>query len=510
MDPWGFAPRFGLAWDVTGKGRTVVRTGFNIIYQNLSIRQFSGSSATLYMIPTGYTLSGGGAVVQPVGTINLALLNAIQPPSKAAATIVSQQSFFGNLGKSLSLAGSCTSAAPCAVGGVVNHVEMPEVLTWNFGIQHAITNSLTVDANYVGTRGQHLLDFIDINQPTPGVSGSNAENLRRPYGLTPAFGGTGNGQYPWFSQMRLMDGFTAVSSYNALQVVATERASRGLTFIATYTYSHALDDESSDETQVQPQDSRNPTAEYGNASFDIRHRFSVGPSYDLPGKPGYWQMLQGWRVSSTAKVWSGSPINPIDSTDDISGTGENVDRWSLAGNPHDFNGFGTSAPIPCYDDPATAAKAWTGCINGPAAAPAIWAACMSAANALPTNPSVTSGFNTGALMLDHLGCYAMGNSVIVPPAQGTFGSMSRYAIRSLGSWEWDASIIKTWKLKERLTAQFRAEIYNVTNSTFFAAPSATLSSPSTFGASSSTPDTSSPFVGTGGPRKIQLGLKILF
>jgi len=118
--------------------------------------------------------------------------------------------------------------------------------------------------------------------------------------------------------------------------------------------------------------------------------------------------------------------------------------------------------------------------------------------------------NTGLAELNRLGCYMMGSAVIVPPAGGTFGSMSRYAIRSLGSWEWDASIIKTWKLKERLTAQFRAEIYNVTNSTFFAAPSATLSSPSTFGASSSTPDTSSPFVGTGGPRKIQLGLKILF
>jgi hypothetical protein len=88
--------------------------------------------------------------------------------------------------------------------------------------------------------------------------------------------------------------------------------------------------------------------------------------------------------------------------------------------------------------------------------------------------------------------------------------MSRYEIYYKGTWEWDMSIIKTWKIKERLTTQFRADIYNLTNSTFFAAPSATLSSPSTFGASASTPDTNSPFVGTGGPRKIQLGLKILF
>jgi hypothetical protein len=496
MDPWGFAPRFGLAWDVTGKGKTVVRAGFNVIYQNLSIRQFSSTSATLYMIPTGYTLSGNGTVVPPVGSINLALLNAIQPPTKAAATIVSGQSFFGNLGNFVNLVGSCSSAAPCAVGGVVNHVEMPEVLNWNFGIQHAITNNLTVDVNYVGTRGQHLLDFIDINQPLPGASGSNAENLRRPYSA-----------YPWFSQMRLMDGFTAVSNYNALQVIARQRATRGLTFIATYSYSHALDDESSDESQVQPENSKNPGVEYGNASFDIRHRFSIGPSYDLPSKRGYWQMLQGWQVTSTAKVFSGSPINGIDAADDISGTGEGQDRWTLAGNPGDFN-FGTAAAIPCYDNAATASSSWKS-----ACTPGLPQACINAANNEPSSPvgtGIVAPNNTGLFELSKLGCYMMGNSVVVPPAPGTFGSMSRYALRYRGTWEWDASIIKTWKIRENLTTQFRAEFYNVTNTTFYAAPSAVLSSPSTFGASASTPDTNSPFVGTGGPRKIQLGLKFLF
>jgi len=109
-----------------------------------------------------------------------------------------------------------------------------------------------------------------------------------------------------------------------------------------------------------------------------------------------------------------------------------------------------------------------------------------------------------------LGCYMKGSSVIVPPAKGTFGTMSRYMIYSLGTWEVDMSVIKSFKIRENISTQFRAEIYNLTNSTFFSAASATLSSPSTFGASSSTPDTNSPFVGTGGPRKIQLGLKILF
>jgi hypothetical protein len=106
----------------------------------------------------------------------------------------------------------------------------------------------------------------------------------------------------------------------------------------------------------------------------------------------------------------------------------------------------------------------------------------------------------------------MGSSVIVPPAGGTFGTMSRNAIYGVGFWEWDMSIIKNWKIKERINTQFRAELYNVTNTTQFYTPGAVLSSPSTFGASTATPDVgvNSPIVGTGGPRKIQLGLKFIF
>jgi hypothetical protein len=80
-----------------------------------------------------------------------------------------------------------------------------------------------------------------------------------------------------------------------------------------------------------------------------------------------------------------------------------------------------------------------------------------------------------------------------------------------GFWEWNMSIIKSWEIKERVTAQFRAEIYNVTNSTNFVAPTAALSTPSQFGQAQATPDVgvNSPIVGTGGPRKIQFGLKFL-
>ena len=493
LDPWGFAPRFGLAWDVTGKGKTVVRTGFNIIYQNPTIQAFVTPGMAL--VPTGINLSNGSTVINEGGSINTQNLAAFAPPSKAAATIVAGQPFFG--GNLTNLAGVCTPTVTCAIGGVVNHLEMPMVMNWSFGLQHAITNNLTIDANYVGTHGQHLFDFADPNQPTPGANTNpGVENARRPF----------FGKYPYLGQIKLLGAVTALSNYDALQVVVTERASHGLNFIATYTYSHSLDTESSDLTPLVPQDSRNIGAEYGNSSYDLRHRFAFGPSYSLPGKSGYGQMLQGWQVTSTLKVWSGFPINPTDAADDISGTGEGQDRWTLVGNSHDLSGFGTTATIPCFYNATGNTSSFS---KGGICTAGLPTACVTAASAEPNGPAGVAN-NTGPLELNRLGCYMMGNAVIVPPAGGTFGSMSRFAIRSIGSWEWDASIIKTWKLKERLTAQFRAEIYNVTNSTFFSAPSSTLSSPSTFGASSSTPDTNSPFVGTGGPRKIQLGLKFLF
>ena len=98
-------------------------------------------------------------------------------------------------------------------------------------MQHALTNSLTLDVSYVGTHGQHLLSSTDINQPVPGSS-PTAEQSRRPYTL--------NGEYPWFGVMRVL-GSLDYSNYNALQIVARERLSHGLTFIASYSYSHALD-----------------------------------------------------------------------------------------------------------------------------------------------------------------------------------------------------------------------------------------------------------------------------
>ena len=493
LHPWDFAPRFGLAWDVTGK--TVVRVGFNIVYEQPWIEHFISTQTTLQTVPTGLTFQNGSTVVTtPGGTINLAKFS-INPPASPIPWAANTPIFANYVNAS----GSCTNSKPCSIGGVTPYLEYPMVLNWNFGVQHAITKSLTLDVNYVGDHGQHLNGFNDINKPTPGASGSANEQARRPY--------TANGEFPWFATMQVYGVNYLRSNYDALQAIATERASHGLTFLATFTFAHAL-------ASANPTEINNPNSQYGNAASDVRDRFSFAPSYLLPGKEGFGQMLEGWQVTSTFSIYSGRAMDPTDATDDLSGTGQagaNADHWTLVGNPHDFDGFGGNSTIPCFVSP-TASGAFAAKANGVhICTVGLPAACTTAAAAEATG--VAGGLTTtGTQSLMNLGCYMVGNSVMVPAAQGTFGTMSLYELYSKGFSEWDMSIIKSWKIKERLTLQFRAELYNVLNMTQYATPTATLSTPSTFGQSQATPDVSasSTIVGTGGPRKIQFGLKLLF
>ncbi len=128
--------------------------------------------------------------------------------------------------------------------------------------------------------------------------------------------------------------------------------------------------------------------------------------------------------------------------------------------------------------------------------------------------------------LTNLGCYALGNSVLIPPAYGSYGTFAAPAARSATAatlQHLDFSFTKTFKFKERFTAQCRAEVFNVLNHPDFVNPGggpggggATLD-PSVAGSSgaglgyvTNTPDiaSSNPVLGSGGPRAIQLGLKL--
>jgi len=119
------------------------------------------------------------------------------------------------------------------------------------------------------------------------------------------------------------------------------------------------------------------------------------------------------------------------------------------------------------------------------------------------------------------GCYVDGNSVMVPPKSGTFGTMGRNIFRDNGFKNWDLSVFKTFTFKERFSAQFRVEVFDVLNRATISNPNGANngshngddpSATKAFGCGCQTPDfaTGNPIIGSGGNRAMQLGLKLTF
>jgi len=426
--------------------------------------------------PTGasYQTVAGGPLTPFGGTINSQNKTLVAPTGGfpwAENTAVYSASV---------LAPTCGPAAPnspCKAYGV-GRLAVPQFLEWNFGIQHAFTSTTTLEVAYVGNHGQHQEQLIDINQPAPGANGSAAEQPRRPF----------FSEFPYFSNIYILSN-PARSNYNGLQAKLTQRVARGLTFNASYAYAHAFDSETSETAIGVPENSLNPQGDYGNASLDIRHRFTLQGTYQIPGVKTPAHLLEGWQVTSAMQILSALPFNALDTGDDISGTGEAVDRWDLIGKASDFKANGIT-PFPYF----------AGTSNP---------ACAAAAANLPNGPAAGQ---TGTASLTKYGCYAEGSSMILPPAQGTFGTLQRFGLRGTGFRVWDMTLAKSIQIKERLTAQFRVECYNLLNSVQYATPNTNPATPSTFGAASGTPNiiANSPIIGSGDARRFQLGLKFTF
>jgi len=241
------------------------------------------------------------------------------------------------------------------------------------------------------------------------------------------------------------------------------------------------------------------------------------------------QLLEGWQVNTIITMQSGQPWQVNDQSNSFSGTGDGSDRWDFFGNPADFRSIGdkglpfcasppngpTSAPDPLTNPlVCNQIDAFGNVVTFSAAqASAMWNECLAKA------PDTSKG---GTLQTG--GCYVQGNSVLVPPAAGTFGNMGRNIFRDTGFRNVDLSISKSFKFGERLKAQFRAEMFNVFNHPNFANPwggastygPGGFSDPSTgsgsFGCGCATPDNAAvnPVLGSGSNRAIQLGLKFIF
>jgi hypothetical protein len=477
-DHTNFAPRLGMAWDPFGTGKTVVRAGFGIIYETVNWETFLAFNNVLGLatIPTGGNLNG----VPGTGTITTGIQNIAAPPTPWDTWGV------GGVTPPFQRANvTCDPTTPCPIFGVDPKITTPYVSSWNVNVQHAFTNNVSLEVAYVGNHGSNLMGIRDINQPVFANEVTD-EQSGRPF----------NVKFPYLSNIYQMANIYR-SNYNGLQVTLTTRNYHGLNLVAGYTYAHALDNVGANwdfgAGLGLPQDSTHPGREYASSDFDMRHRFTLSLTYNIPGKKSFAQLLEGWQLISIVALYGAQPWGPMDTGDDFSQTGAGVDRWDFFGKPSDFKSGPNGIPFFAFGDP-----------NMPAA-------CVTHAAAVGSTPN-----------LQAFGCYAMGNSVMIPPPTGTFGTMGRNTFRDTGFRNWDFSVAKNWKIGERLGVQFRSEFFNLLNHPNLANPfggqngfgfnDPSSPNPSGFGCACATPDVaaSNPVIGSGGSRSIQFGLKLSF
>lgn len=295
--------------------------------------------------------------------------------------------------------------------------------------------------------------------------------------------GFGGPCFPWLGFFSYLSNYSS-SNFNSLQVTLTKRYSQGLYLLAGYTYGHAIDTATSNLAGVPP-DSTDYAAERGNGDYDIRHRFTLSLTYDLPSRKTKSQLLEGWQLTSILNLQTGMPYTLGDFGNDISYTGELNDRWNMTGNPKDIH-WSPSHPLPYFDFSDAAHSN---------------AACLAQANALGTVDN-----------LYYYGCYQEGSAVITPPADTTQGHMGRNIFTGPGFANWDFSLSKMFRIGERVKFQLRGEVFNILNHTNFAGLETDLSSPNSVGTMVYTPDiaAANPVIGSGGSRHIQLGAKFLW
>jgi hypothetical protein len=491
-----FAPRAGFAWDVFGNGRTVLRGGGGIVYETLNWESFLAlnNSLGLATVPTGAQIdssgdTSGGSIATAVASFGGGSLNWFGTVFPGNNTV------------------NCdpVTGSPCTIMGVDRNLKTPYVSNWDLNVEHSFTPNLVLEVGYVANHGSRLVGIHDINQVNPQLD-NGSEQFGRPFTYNcpaPIGAGAGGPCFDYLSFVYQM-GNIYRSNYEGLQTTLTARNYHGLSMIAGYTWAHALDQVGANwdfgAGLGLPSDSTHPNREYASSDFDIRHRFTLSMTYLLPGKKSVAQLLEGWQVNSIITLQTGQPFGVMDAGTDVSHTGELNDRWDFYGNPEDFKS--TPVGIPFFPG------------SGNASAPTSNTSCNNQAMMLDGGPNGPTSAE-----LATFGCYANGNSFMIPPIPGTQGTMGRNIFRDTGFRNVDFSLAKNWKFGERLGAQFRAEFFNIFNHPNFANPFGgqngwAHNDPSTgsFGCSCGTPDVaaSNPVIGSGGSRAVQLGMKLTF
>ena len=368
-----FAPTLGLAWR-PGRSGTTVRAGYGLHYDQSSLAPGEG----LYFSPPYFNFN----LYFPFGQIPLALSN----PFPANFPI----------------------PVPSSALAMQKNLTTPYIQQWNVNVQHELGRDRVVELAYVGSKGTKLLGARDLNQPFPSAQPVNPRPV------------------PQFADIDILES-RADSNYNSLQARFQQRFQHGLTALASYTWSKSIDDASSFFSSSGdanfPQNSYDTRAERGLSNFDLRHRFSLSYSYDLPFGKG--ALRGGWQTFGIWTFQTGRPFTvALDPNVDNSNTGQSI------------LGFGAN------DRPN---------LLRPAAL---------------SNPTPDRWFDVSAFAL---------------PPFGSFGNAGRNILTGPGFQSVNVSLVKNLRFAERASLQIRGEVFNLFNHPNFDLPNIFFGTPA-FGA----------------------------
>lgn len=377
-----FAPRLGLAYDLTGDGRTSLRAGYGVFFDTIP----------------------GVAVFQNINV----------PPFNRFIQVDGVPSFtnpYANFAVNPQADPSRDFPCPCLVIGFSPDVRSPYAQHWNFSIQRQLTGNLMTEIGYTGSTGTKFPGYLEINPAIPGpgatLANTQARRIYRDFNLV----------RPTFGQFN--------SNYHAFQARVEKRYSGGLQFTGGYTWSKAIDFQSSVNLgDPRPQDAFSMSDIRGLAIFDTRHRFVASFGYELPFRTGNRAadlIVRGWLIQGILAAQSGNPLTATEPVD-LTLRGLRADRPDQIA------------------DPNTGAKT-----------PQQW-------------------FNTAAFQ----------RLPAVPGGQRS-GTAGRNTIIGPGFIQNDLSALKRFFLTENHHLEFRAEMFNAANRTNFLNPLTNIGAPATFG-----------------------------
>ena len=395
------APRIGFAFKFTDK--LVLRSGYGIFYGGQENGPFSNPSPGFnppFFVTQSFNSPCGAAPVFPNANLSdpTNCTSGYNPSAPEPASLA-----LNNFWTAAFPASSLSDPNSPLLYSLAPDLRTPLNQQWHLGVQYQLRSNLVAELSYAGSHGQRLYAFYNGNQLEGGNSGD------RPF---PAL----NNQINPLATFRS----NAFSNYNSLQARLERNFSNGLQFEFSYTYSHALDDASSANlgslNNGDFRDQTKPRWEYGNADFDVRHRFIVSYIYALPFGRGkaignhvssFWdQVIGNWQVAGITAASTGNyatvsdPANPM--SVDCGGTVTyNCARANRVGDPNGAH-----------------------CLPG-----TFFNTCAFASN---TGPAV-------------------------------YGDAGRNIVRGPGFQEWDISLLKVFPIREQMQLQFRAEFFNAFN-----------------------------------------------